>query len=303
MTEPGIRHKFFKRAEATFLGAFAPFAWAAMPLLVLSLPGIPAFAMTAIVFSLASLIGIVIWIVSKQNLSYLLKLPLSFWLLGIWGIFGFHFCYFLMLRLAPPAEGFLICNIWQVLLLFMSSYLLKERIHSYHIIGAILGFSGVLVIAFKDGLIVPSSDHLIGYALSLTGAFIWASYSALSHKFQHVPSNAVIGYFPIVAILSLVCHFLLEDSFTLPKDAFSWQVFFAIAIGPGSFAFLAWDHGIKHGDIRLLSILSYIEPLLAVGLLVLFSFSVFSWHIALASCLIVGGSLIGSFGMIRAAKK
>ena len=47
----------------------------------------------------------------------------------------------------------------------------------------------------------------------------------------------------------------------------------ASASGPVGLAFYAWDHGVKHGDIRLLGVASYATPMLSTLLLVAVGFA------------------------------
>jgi drug/metabolite transporter (DMT)-like permease len=282
-------------SRATLIGTFAPFAWATMPLMTLYIPHVPPFLLTALVFACSSVIGISVWMYKKRRWSEIKRYPLTYWLLGIWGLFGFHFCFFMMIRLAPPAEGFLLFNTWQIFLLFFSSLILKERLHRYHVIGAAMGFLGVLAIAFAKDFTSLSSEHLMGYGFALATSLIWASYSALSPKFSHIPSDAVAGYLPLTAVCALLAHLALEQDmlFALPQGK-EWFALLAIALAPSGFAYFAWDYGVKFGDIRTLSILAFIEPLLAVLILILFGFAEPAWHIGVAALLIVGGAALGS---------
>jgi drug/metabolite transporter (DMT)-like permease len=59
-------------------------------------------------------------------------------------------------------------------------------------------------------------------------------------------------------------------------------------------AFYLWDRGVKHGDIRLLGVLSYAAPVLSTLLLVIVGFTEASLSLGIATLLIVGGALLAS---------
>ena len=50
------------------------------------------------------------------------------WLIGIGGLFGYHFSYFTALRLAPPAQASLIAFLWPLLIVLFSGLLPGERL-------------------------------------------------------------------------------------------------------------------------------------------------------------------------------
>ena len=60
-------------------------------------------------------------------------------------------------------------------------------------------------------------------------------------------------------------------------------------------AFFTWDHGVKHGDIALLGVLSYAAPLISVLLLMILGLAEPSARLAAAALAIVGGSLVAGW--------
>jgi drug/metabolite transporter (DMT)-like permease len=67
-----------------------------------------------------------------------------------------------------------------------------------------------------------------------------------------------------------------------------------LGIGPVGIAFFAWDHGVKHGNLKTLGGLSYATPLLSTMLLVAFGHAAASASIAAAALLIVGGAVLAA---------
>ena len=75
-----------------------------------------------------------------------LRQPLVAWVVGVGGLFGYHALYFLALRFAPPAEAGLLNYLWPLLIVLFSSLLPGERLAPHHIIGALLGLAGTVLL-------------------------------------------------------------------------------------------------------------------------------------------------------------
>jgi drug/metabolite transporter (DMT)-like permease len=59
-------------------------------------------------------------------------------------------------------------------------------------------------------------------------------------------------------------------------------------------AFYAWDHGTKHGDLRLLGVLSYLTPVLSTLWLVLAGRAEAGVMLGLACALVAGGAWLAA---------
>ena len=156
--------------------------------------------------------------------------PARVWLLGVGGLFGYHALYFAALQLAPPAEANLVNYLWPLLIVLLAAPLAGERLGWSHILGAVLGFSGVALLAFGRGLHF-TGDHLSGYALALGCAVTWSLYSVLSRRFGETPTDAIAAFCAASAMLSLVCHLAFERT-VWPATPLAWFAVFALGLGP-----------------------------------------------------------------------
>jgi drug/metabolite transporter (DMT)-like permease len=215
------------------------------------------------------------------------------WALGLGGLFGYHALYFAALRLAPPAESGLINYLWPLLIVLFSSLLPGERLKPAHLVGAFLGFAGVVVLIAGRGALDARAEYLPGYACALVAAFVWGGYSVLSRRFGQVPTDAVAGFCLVTAALSLVCHLLFETAVWPESDA-QWLALLALGLGPVGAAFYVWDIGMKRGDIRLLGVASYATPVLSTLILVLAGYAEPTLTLALSCSLIVLGALVAT---------
>lgn len=278
--------------QATSLGFTAILMWATLALLTKLCGPIPPFQLTAMAFTLAFGVGIGFWWQGGGDPRRYLKLPAAVWAVGLFGLFGYHFFYFLALRLAPAVEASLIAYLWPLLIVLMSAGLPGERLRWSHGIGAGLGFVGAgLLITQGQGLSLRM-EYATGYLAALVCAFTWSGYSVLSRRFGAIPTQSVGGFCGVTALLAWICHGLWETP--VWPVGWQWLAVLALGIGPVGLAFFTWDYGVKHGHLRLLGTLSYLAPLLSTLLLVLAGLAEPSWTLLLASGLIVGGALLAS---------
>ena len=99
--------------------------------------------------------------------------------------------------------------LWPLLIVLLSAPLAGERLGWPHLLGAFLGFAGVVLLAFGRGLSFTGA-HALGYALALGCAVIWSLYSVLSRRFGETPTDAIASFCAASALLSLACHLLFE---------------------------------------------------------------------------------------------
>ena len=282
---------------ATLIGLTAILMWSLLAVLTVATGRIPAFQLAAMTFAIGALVGSVTWIGRPEALAALRQEPLA-WIVGVGGLFGYHALYFLALRFAPPAEAGLLNYLWPLLIVLFSSLLPGERLAPHHIIGALLGLIGTVLLFAGNSTGGFAPGQLPDLFAAFVAAFVWAAYSVMSRKLKSVPTDAVAGFCLVTALLAVLVHGLVEDTLW-PDTPVQWLAIAALGIGPVGAAFYAWDIGMKRGDIRVLGAASYATPLLSTGFLMLAGFARPSANIAIAAVLIAGGGLIAAKDMLR----
>lgn len=277
---------------ATTIGFTAILLWSLLAMFTAATGTIPPFQLAAMTFLVGGLVGVASWIVRPQGLKALRQKPVV-WALGLGGLFGYHALYFAALRLAPPAESGLINYLWPLLIVLFSSLLPGEHLKRAHIVGALLGFSGVVVLIAGRGALDARAESMPGYVCAFIAAFVWAGYSVLSRRFGQVPTDAVAGFCLMTSLLSLICHLAFETT-VWPETATQWLALLALGLGPVGAAFYVWDIGMKRGDIRLLGVASYATPVLSTLLLVVAGYAEPSLTLAFSCGLIVLGALVAT---------
>ena len=225
---------------ATSIGLIAILLWSMLALFTAATGRIPPFQLNAMTFLVGGLVGVVSWIVRPQGLKALRQKPVV-WALGIGGLFGYHALYFAALRLAPPAESGLINYLWPLLIVLFSSLLPGEHLRRAHIVGALLGFAGVIVLIAGRGAFDARAEYMPGYLCAFVAAFVWAGYSVLSRRFGQVPTDAVAGFCLATALLSLVCHLAFETT-VWPESTVQWLAVLGARARAGRSGLLCLGH-------------------------------------------------------------
>ena len=108
--------------------------WASLAYLSTLVPRIPPFLLVGVTLLVGSLPGLVRARAFTRDLRALG--------LGVYGLFGYHFCLFMALRTAPAVEANLINYLWPVLIVAFS-----PPLRWHHRAGAALAFTGAALIA------------------------------------------------------------------------------------------------------------------------------------------------------------
>ena len=159
---------------STFFGILAIMLWGGLALLGLSTQAIPAFQLLAMCFFISALLMFVKRLLCAQPLLKKSQMTPAQWLVGIMGLFGFHFCYFIALKNAPAIEVSLIAYLWPMLL----AILVADKSNRFKaLIGGLVGFIGISFIILDDSGLALNWDYLLGYGLAACCALIWSLYS------------------------------------------------------------------------------------------------------------------------------
>lgn len=274
------------KADLLALAAIA--LWGSLAPLGVRLAHIPPFLLTG----LGLLVGSVIALPLARFQLKRWQVPLPTLLVGIYGLFGFHFLLFMALRQAPAVEANLINYLWPLGMVVMAPLFLPEvSLKARHVVAALIGFAGAAIAILGRGGTLSAEFHP-GYLIALASAFVWASYSLLTRRLPTFPTAAVGGFAAASGALSLACHALLEAPLAL--SAQDMALIAVLGLGPLGGAFFLWDAAIKIGDTRRIGLLAFATPILSTVLLLITTGQSLQWNVALAAVLVVGAAFWGS---------
>jgi drug/metabolite transporter (DMT)-like permease len=272
--------------------------WSFLAYLGAQVTHLPSILVTGIALSISGMIS------SVTYKSW--RLPLKTLLIGVGGIFGYHFLFFSALSHAPVVEANLVNYLWPLLIVLLAPvYLAGHALRSHHILGALMGLMGAALV-ITGGRFNLDIANLTGYLFAAGAAVVWASYSLLTKRVPPFPTTAVGSFCLLSGVFSLLVFLAgslwgpssVEASNILPAGS-DWLYLFLLGIGPLGAAFFSWDAALKRGDPRVIGSLAYVTPLTSTLVLVLVGGRAFTWVSALAMSLIVAGALVGSLDLIR----
>ncbi|OGB33084.1 MAG: permease [Burkholderiales bacterium RIFCSPHIGHO2_02_FULL_66_10] len=273
-------------AHLLALGAMA--LWASLAALGVSLSHVPPFLLTG----LALLVGSVIALPLSRFDWRQWRIPPSTLVLGVYGLFGYHFLFFISLRHAPPVQANLVNYLWPLGIVVMAPLFLPGvSLTARHVLAALIGFAGaVLAILGRGG--TGETVWAWGYIPALGSAFIWASYSLLTKRVRAFPTAAIGSFALVSGLLSLLCHAWLEPATAL--SARDWGLIALLGLGPLGGAFFLWDAALKRGDARQIGVLSFLTPLLSTLTLLWVRGEAPSASVVLAAVMIIGAAVMAT---------
>jgi drug/metabolite transporter (DMT)-like permease len=231
------------------------------------------------------------------------KVPFNTILIGVGGIFGYHYLIFTAYKLAPIIEVNILNYLWPLFIVFMSPLILPSfSLRKHHIIGTLLGTSGAALI-ITGGRLEVDPQYILGYLMAAGAALVWATYSLMQKRVAPFPTGAVGGFCLVSGILSLVIY-LAESStagFYSPTVS-EWVSLVLLGLGPMGSAFYLWDKALKEGDPRIIGSISYLTLLLATLWLILFTEEKLTIVSGFGIALLLSGSVIGSLNVLRSTQ-
>ncbi len=221
-------------------------------------------------------------------------------LLGVWGIFIYHYVYYMALSRAPLAEGAILATTWSFWIVLFSSVILFKKLKLSIMITALVGMIGAgLVIASGKDLSF-NSDYMQGYLLALACGFIWSSFSvALGHV--RITKEPMTAFTIVAAVLSTLLYIL-----TMPHEMPSAKALCAaIYLGciPLGLSFFLWNRAVTKGNMVIIGFLSYLTPPLSVLMVALIHGEQVSSQVLIGMTVIILASIGGRFSLSQSGIK
>lgn len=278
--------------KSDFYALSAVALWGSLAALGKLLGDVPPFLLTGLGLLVGSLIALPL---SKFRISEL-RIPPKTLLLGIYGLFGYHFFLFLAFQNAPAVAANLVNYLWPLGIVVLAPLFFKEiKLKPRHLIAGLIGFAGAALAITSNGL--STSDFQIGYVFAFFSAVIWSTYSLGTKKVPHFPT-AAIGVFSFASgVLAIIAHLVFEPAIAL--DAEQLLLIWLLGLGPLGGAFYLWDKALKLGNPQRVGLISFLTPLLSTSLLLVATGEELSWTLVLSASLVIGAAILGSSERIK----
>ena len=223
-------------------------------------------------------------------LSYLREAPGFFLVLALLNPVIYYQMLFSAYDLLPAQQALAINYTWAITLALMAVPLLGQRMHGRDIVSALVGYSGVLVIATQGDVLSLRFDSPRGVALALLSTVIWAYYwilNARNHRDAAV--SLCLNFLLAVPLCAAVC--VLFSELAIP----AWQGL-AAAVYVGLFemgiTFLLWTAALRSaGRVVHISNLIFLAPFLSLIFIQLILGEKIQLATVIGLCLIVPAAL------------
>lgn len=283
-----------KPIKFTLIGCVALFIWAFSAFFVTNLSNLPLFETLTIALSISFLFQL---IRNRNSFSFTgyQGNKKRYWVLSALCFNGNLLFYILAFKYAPPEQADLIVYLWPSLVIVFSHFFLPtENVQLKHIGALFIGILGItLLISNKTDLKSFSiSSHLSGYAFAFLCALLWSIYMITDKKHAHTTSSKqMAGFYCGLGILPALTLHLLFETTVLPSIG---QCVYLLIYGIAMFglAYNFWEIGTRKGNFKLLTVLSYCNPVASVLLLVVFGKAEASPILGISSVLVVTSALI-----------
>jgi drug/metabolite transporter (DMT)-like permease len=215
-------------------------------------------------------------------------------LLGIWGIFTYHYVYYMALSHAPLVEGAILATTWSFWVVVFSSVVLFKRLKLSIIFTALLGMFGAGLVIASGQKIGLTPEYTLGYILALFCGLIWASFSLALSRIN-LKGEPMTAFTIFAAILSALLYLA-----SMPHSMPSLQsLLAAIYLGcvPLGLSFFLWNRAVRGGNMVIIGFLSYFTPPLAVLLVAIIHGKTVSAQVLLGMLIIIVAAMGGRLSL------
>lgn len=217
--------------------------------------------------------------------------PILF-VLGALSVAGFNTLAYIGLQYTTAVNGTLMQSSMPIMILLLSTVVLKEAATLRQWMGVFVSLSGVLVLISRaDPSVLTALEVNPGDLWVLFAMFVWGCYSiALRWRPEGLPGFALFSVTLTIGMLLLAPAALVE-SFNRPEIVWSGDLYMMIAylaVFPSILAYLFWNYGVEKLGPRSAGLFIHLVPLWGMLLSVIFLgeslYAFHFWGIVLIFC-------------------
>ena len=215
--------------------------------------------------------------------------------LGLIGVFINQWSFFVGLQTADPTTSALILATTPILTSVLAAIFLKEKLTIRMLMGSIVAIIGIYFVVTKGDL---SSLHIDKGLLwivitMITFAIMIIITRLLSNRID--PLTITLYSNVVGLIVSIPFVFLLDTPVHLSSDMSDWVFLIGTAVVVHGIANLIWNQNIRHVDASKASILSNLEPFVAMIMGLILLYKPITRAEIVGSLFIVGGVVLSTY--------
>ena len=215
--------------------------------------------------------------------------------LGLIGVFINQWSFFVGLQTADPTTSALILATTPILTSVLAAIFLKEKLTIRMLMGSIVAIIGIYFVVTKGDL---SSLHIDKGLLwivitMITFAIMIIMTRLLSNRID--PLTITLYSNVVGLIVSIPFAFLLDTPVHVSSDMSDWVFLIGTAVVVHGIANLIWNQNIRHVDASKASILSNLEPFVAMIMGLILLYKPITRAEIVGSLFIVGGVVLSTY--------
>lgn len=252
---------------ATAIGLCAILFWASIVGLLRQVTeGFGAILGVCLIYTLSSIILLILFRPPQFS-----AFPKKYLLLGSGLFVSYELCLSLSLAFAQNSqqavEVSIINYLWPSLTVLLLILTREQKFHPLVLLGIVLTLFGIIQVQVGNGefsfhqLTYNIASNPISYVLAFIGAFIWASYCVVTKKLGN-GQNAIALFFCLTSV-ALWLKFIWIGNFEIPDVQLHTLIYLFLSAAAFGLGYAAWNVGILHGNIQLLTAVSYFTPIIS----------------------------------------
>ena len=215
--------------------------------------------------------------------------------LGVIGVFINQWSFFVGLQTADPTTSALILATTPILTGFLAAIFLKEKLTIRMLMGSIMAIIGIYYVVTTGN---SSSLHFDKGLLWIVVTMITFAIMIIMTRVlsQRLDPLTITLYSNIVGfIVSIPFVFLLDTPLRISSNLSDWTLLIGTAVVVHGIANLIWNNNIRHVDASKASILSNLEPFVAMIMGLILLYKPITGAEILGSLFIVGGVVLSTY--------
>ncbi|MBZ5753211.1 DMT family transporter [Metabacillus rhizolycopersici] len=215
--------------------------------------------------------------------------------LGVIGVFINQWSFFVGLQTADPTTSALILATTPILTGLLAAIFLHEKLTIRMLMGSIVAIIGIYFVVAKGNL---SSLHIDKGLLWIVLTMVTFAIMIIMTRLlsQRIDPLTITLYSNIIGfVVSIPFVFLLETPLRISSDLSDWTFLIGTAVVVHGIATLIWNNNIRHVDASKASILSNLEPFVAMIMGLIILYKPITGTEIVGSLFIVGGVVLSTY--------
>lgn len=215
--------------------------------------------------------------------------------LGVIGVFINQWSFFVGLQTADPTTSALILATTPILTSILAALFLNEKLTIRMLMGSIVAIIGIYFVVAKGNLSSLHIDKgLLWIVITMvTFAIMIIMTRLLSNRID--PLTITLYSNVVGLIVSIPFAFLLDTPLQISSKMSDWSFLIGTAVVVHGIATLIWNNNIRHVDASKASILSNLEPFVAMIMGLILLYKPITGAEILGSLFIVGGVVLSTY--------